>query len=166
MIVVADSSPLRYLILIEHTHVLPALYGRVLIPPAVSGELNRQRTPPLVRAWLARRPSWLEIRAPQRSLAELTAHLGAGEREAIALAEELVADAVLLDDWAARLEAQCRHLTVLGTLRVLADAAEKGFADLRLALHRLQHTNFRAGHVSPTDGASLECGKRSLHCGC
>jgi predicted nucleic acid-binding protein len=53
MIVVADSSPLRYLILIEHTHVLPALYGRVLIPPAASGELNRQRTPPVVRAWLA-----------------------------------------------------------------------------------------------------------------
>jgi len=144
MIVVADSSPLRYLILIEHTHVLPALYGRVLIPPAVSDELNQQRTPPLVRAWLARRPSWLEIRAPQRSLAELTAHLGTGEREAIALAEELVADAVLLDDWTARLEAQRRHLTVLGTLRVLADAAEKGFADLRAALDRLQKTNFRA----------------------
>jgi predicted nucleic acid-binding protein len=50
MIVVADSSPLRYLILIEHTHVLPALFGRVLIPPAVSGELNRQRTPLFERA--------------------------------------------------------------------------------------------------------------------
>ncbi len=72
MIVVADSSPLRYLILIEHTHVLPALYGRVLIPPGVSGELNRQRTPPLVRTWLARRPSWLDVRAPQHSLAELS----------------------------------------------------------------------------------------------
>jgi predicted nucleic acid-binding protein len=55
-----------------------------------------------------------------------------------------VADAVLLDDWAARLEAQRRHLTVLGTLRVLADAAEMGFADLRVALERLQQTNFRA----------------------
>jgi predicted nucleic acid-binding protein len=144
MIVVADSSPLRYLILIEHAHVLPALYGRVLIPPAVSGELNRQRTPPLVRAWMAHKPTWLEIRAPQRSLAGLAADLGTGEREAIALAEELVADAVLLDDWAARLEAQRRHLTVLGTLRVRADAAEMGFADLRVAMDRLQQTNFRA----------------------
>ena len=144
MIVVADSSPLRYLILIEHTQVLPALYGRVVIPPAVSDELNRQRTPPAVRAWLARRPSWLEIHAPQRPLVEVTADLGTGEREAIALAEELVADAVLLDDWAARLEAQRRHLTVLGTLRVLADAAERGFADLRRSLDLLQQTNFRA----------------------
>ena len=59
MIVVADSSPLRYLILIEHTHVLPALYGRVLIPPAVSSELNRQRTPPrFALGWLEDRRGW------------------------------------------------------------------------------------------------------------
>jgi hypothetical protein len=86
----------------------------------------------------------LEVRVPQRPSTALAAHLGAGEQEAIALAEELEADAVLLDDWAARREAQRRHLTVLGTLRVLADAAERGFADLRLALDRLQKTNFRA----------------------
>ena len=61
MIVVADSSPLRYLILIEHTHVLAALYGRVLIPPAVSGELNRQRT----RHWFAL--GWLEDRRGWKS---------------------------------------------------------------------------------------------------
>jgi len=144
MIVVADTSPLRYLILIDHTHVLPALYGHVLIPPAVSAELGRQRTPDLVRAWLAQPPSWLEVRAPQSPPVGLLPHLGMGEREAIALAEELAADAVLLDDRPARLEAERRHLNVLGTLRVLADAAELGFADLALALDRLQQTNLRA----------------------
>jgi predicted nucleic acid-binding protein len=86
MIVVADSSPLRYLILIEHAQVLPALYGRVLIPPAVASKLNRQRTPPLVRAWLAQKPAWLEVCVPQRPSTALAAHLGAGEQEAIALA--------------------------------------------------------------------------------
>jgi len=40
VIVVADASPLHYLILIEHVHVLPALYGRVLVPPAVVTELK------------------------------------------------------------------------------------------------------------------------------
>jgi len=144
MIVIADTGPLRYLILIEHTHVLPALYRRVLIPPAVSDELNRQQTPPLVRAWMAQRPLWLQVRAPRGSMTGLAPNLGMGEREAIALAEELTADAVLLDDWAARVEAQRRHIAVIGTLRVLVDAAEKGFADLRLALDRLQSTNFRA----------------------
>ena len=97
-----------------------------------------------MRAWFAQKPAWLEVCAPQRPLTTLAAHLGSGEQEAIALAEELQADAVLLDDWAARREAQSRHLTVLGTLRVLADAAEKGFVDLPLALDRLQKTNFRA----------------------
>jgi predicted nucleic acid-binding protein len=45
VIVVADASPLRYLILIEHTHVLPALYGHVIVPPAVITELTHERTP-------------------------------------------------------------------------------------------------------------------------
>ena len=40
MLVVADTSPLRYLILIEHVHVLPALYGDVIVPPAVVRELT------------------------------------------------------------------------------------------------------------------------------
>jgi hypothetical protein len=39
--------------------------------------------------------------------------------------------------------AASRKVPVLGTLRVLADAAERGFADLRVALDRLKGTNFR-----------------------
>jgi hypothetical protein len=39
-IVVADTTPLRYLVVIEREHLLPALYGRVLTPPAVAEELN------------------------------------------------------------------------------------------------------------------------------
>ena len=49
------TTPLRYLILIDYAHVLPALYGRVVVPPAVVAELNQQRTPDLVRSWLAGR---------------------------------------------------------------------------------------------------------------
>jgi predicted nucleic acid-binding protein len=40
MIVVADTTPIRYLVGIEREHLLPALYGRVLIPPAVAAELD------------------------------------------------------------------------------------------------------------------------------
>jgi predicted nucleic acid-binding protein len=53
VIVVADASPLRYLILIEHEHVLPALYGRVIVPPAVVAELRQERTPDPVKGWLS-----------------------------------------------------------------------------------------------------------------
>jgi predicted nucleic acid-binding protein len=53
-----------------------------------------------------------------------------GEQEAIALAEELAADLLLIDEWDARLEAERRHLHVIGTLRVLADGAGRGLTDL------------------------------------
>ncbi len=67
MIVVADTTPIRYLVVIERDHLLPSLYGRVLIPPAVAEEVNHESTPDAVRAWLASRPSWLEIRQPTRT---------------------------------------------------------------------------------------------------
>jgi predicted nucleic acid-binding protein len=70
--------------------------------------------------------------------------LGPGEWEAIALAEEVQADALLIDDRDGRQEALRRHLPVIGTLRVLADASDHGFADLRTVLSRLRQTNFRA----------------------
>ncbi len=40
MIVVADTTPLNYLVLIEEAHLLPRLFGDVLIPPAVFEELR------------------------------------------------------------------------------------------------------------------------------
>jgi predicted nucleic acid-binding protein len=43
MIVVAATIPLRYLVAIDREHLLPTLYGRVLIPPAVAEELNHNR---------------------------------------------------------------------------------------------------------------------------
>jgi predicted nucleic acid-binding protein len=45
MIVVADTTPINYLILIEEIDVLPKLYGRVMIPRAVNEELMRSRAP-------------------------------------------------------------------------------------------------------------------------
>jgi predicted nucleic acid-binding protein len=144
VIVVADTSPLRYLILIEEIRVLPALYGRVIVPPGVVAELNRERTPSVVREWLSARPEWLHVQAPQQALPSLRDVLGVGEREAIALASELSADALLMDDRDGRREAEKRSLAVLGTLRVLADAAEHGLLNLRVTLDRLRQTNFRA----------------------
>ncbi len=43
MIVVADASPLRYLILSEYAHVLRALYGTLTVPPIVITELSKPR---------------------------------------------------------------------------------------------------------------------------
>ena len=57
MPLVADTTALRYLIEIEAVHLLPVLFGQVTIPPEVAAELQRPKTPVLVRAWMAAPPS-------------------------------------------------------------------------------------------------------------
>lgn len=70
--------------------------------------------------------------------------LGEGERDAILLATELGADGLLIDDRDGRREAKQRALRVIGTLGVLAAAADKGLLDLSDAVARLKGTTFRA----------------------
>ena len=89
MIVVADATPLNYLVLIGHADILPGLFDRVVIPSAVMTELQHPRTPEIVRAWMSAPPAWLAVRSVQRPMPTDLEHLGAGEREAILLAEEL-----------------------------------------------------------------------------
>lgn len=104
-------------------------------------ELTRTATPPPVRAWMEELPEWVAVKSPQKVLPELSPVLGVGEREAIALVEELAADVLLVDDEAARLEAQRRNISVQGTLVILDLAAEHGFlADLPGALEKLRNT--------------------------
>jgi predicted nucleic acid-binding protein len=142
MIVIADTSPINYLIEIGEVEVLPALYGRVLVPPSVCAELQRVRASERVRTWTAHPPHWLEVRAPNRSPDAELDRLDAGERDAILLAEELGADQLIIDEIRGRREAERRQLPFTGTLGVLAAAAENGLLDLRGAVDRLRRTNF------------------------
>lgn len=152
MIVVADTTPINYLILIEEIDVLPKLYGRVVIPRTVSEELMRSRAPLKVQEWTKQPPNWLEILVPTVVVDAKLAKLDAGEREAIALAEELSADQLIVDELLGRREAERRSLPVIGTIEVLREAAEMGLLDLRSAFDRLRQTSF---HVSPAILASL-----------
>ena len=54
MTVIADSSPLQYLILLEQTALLHRFYGEVLVPEAVAIELSAARAPQPVREWMSR----------------------------------------------------------------------------------------------------------------
>jgi predicted nucleic acid-binding protein len=145
MLVVADTSPLHYLVLIGHEAVLPALYERVVIPPAVLTDLQQSRTPELVRAWAVHRPAWIEVRRPREALdARQFPRLGAGEREAIALARELQAPLLLIADTDGRVEAERHALTATGTLGILETAAIHGLINLPGALTQLGATTFRA----------------------
>ena len=132
MIVVADTTPINYLILIEEIDVLPKLYGRVIIPRAVNEELMRSRAPLKVQVWM-KPPNWVEILSPTVAIDAQLAKLDAGELEAIALAEELSADQRIIDELLGRREAERRSLPVIGTVGVLREAAEMGLLDLRRA---------------------------------
>jgi predicted nucleic acid-binding protein len=62
MIIVADTSPINYLVLIGAIDILKALFGRVIIPQAVLGELQHEKTPTAVKVWCDAYPDWLEVR--------------------------------------------------------------------------------------------------------
>jgi len=141
---ISDTSPLNYLALIGQAERLHDLYGRVVVPQAVLDELQAAETPEEVRVWLLNKPEWLEVQALITMPDAELAYLGTGEREAIALAEQLRADAILMDDRDGRYEASRRQLRVIGTLAVLVAAAEQGLLELPEAFRRLQQTTFRA----------------------
>ena len=147
MIVIADTGPINYLILIQEIQILPALYGRIFVPFSVCEELKRPRAPDAVRSWMNQPPAWFEVRTPsQLPDAELAgAHLDAGERDAILLAEELNANQLIIDEIRGRRIALHRHLPFTGTLGVLKAGAEQGLLDLRTTVARLSQTNF---HIS------------------
>jgi predicted nucleic acid-binding protein len=143
MIVVADSSPLQYLILLEQTPLLAHLYQQVFLPDAVAAELRAARAPQSVREWMSRPPSWIEVvPVTADEAAPIAAWLDRGERAAIALAERLHADLILIDETEGRAEAVRRSFRVTGTLGILLLAAEEGLIDVPDVLDRLNATSF------------------------
>ena len=143
MIVVADSGPLHYLILLEHIELLRRFYGQVLVPEPVASELSAAAAPAVVRAWITKPPTWVDVRpVPPDSVSIITDDLDLGERAAIALAEAMQAALLLIDEAAGRAEAKRRHLRVTGTLVVLRSGAEQGLVDVPDLLERLKATSF------------------------
>lgn len=145
MIVVADTSPINYLVLIEFQDLLPKLFDRVLIPEAVHRELQSDVAPDAIKRFLAEAPDWLEVR-PSPEIDPALRQLDSGEREVIALALLIGADSVLLDERKGRQAARKRGLRLSGTLGVMRLAADEGLITMTDALDRLEKTNFR---VSP-----------------
>lgn len=143
MIVVADTSPLNYLILIGEIKLLPALYRTVLIPREVHRELLRMEAPATVRTWASNLPEWCEVRLPESAPDSSLSELDPGERDAILLALDIGVDLLLMDESEGRREALRRSLRVAGTIAVLETAAHRGLIDFRSALERLEQTNFR-----------------------
>jgi predicted nucleic acid-binding protein len=145
LIVLADTGPLHYLVLIGESGILPQLFTKILIPDAVRNELLHPEAPSAVRDWAANPPDWLEVHASPsegHDDPELR-RLDRGERAALALAEAVGTDLLLMDDREGVAAARGKGFAVTGTLGVLDLATRRGIIDLDAAVTRLRATNFR-----------------------
>ena len=112
MIVVSDTSPITALLTVGQIELLRKLFGKVVIPPAVNAELQRSHTS---------FPRWLQVRelrddAPAARYEHI---VDRGEAEAIALAQELRADRLLMDERKGRQLAQQAGVPVLALVGVI-----------------------------------------------
>jgi predicted nucleic acid-binding protein len=144
-VVIADTGPIHYLVLIGQSEILPALFERVILPSVVRDELARMEAPDAVRDWIQAAPAWLEVRSDSVSSSDDASleSLDDGEKAALALAASLAADLILMDDRDGVRVARSQGFRVVGTLRVLELGAPRGLLDLADAFERIKRTNFR-----------------------
>jgi len=84
-LVVADTSPLRYLVQIDQVDLLPQLFEKIFIPSVVCDELRHPSAPQVVRTWMRSVPEWLEISVVRASGDPSLDALDEGEKSAITL---------------------------------------------------------------------------------
>ena len=146
MIVVSNSSPICYSILIDQIHLLHNMLGTLTVPESVIDELSHQKAPKVVREWAVQLPVWVKVQTVQAEPDPELNRLHPGERDAIVLAQHIEADLIILDDKAARQIAKERGLQVTGLVGILDEAATRGMVNLLDAVERISQTTFR---VSP-----------------
>jgi len=141
--IVSNTSPLRYLTYIGEQAVLPALFGKILIPQKVFEELTRESTPTVVRIFFEHQPSWIEIRDVQKQPDREIEDLDPGEQQAILLAEQVQSSLLLIDDMEGRVIAEDRGIVSVGTIGIIDRADMYKKINLPSAIDKLLRTNFR-----------------------
>ena len=127
MIVVADTSVIINLALVGHEELLAIIFREVLIPPAVESEFVRLAATDGRFAGLSV-PAWAQVRAPA-VIPEAIANdsdLDDGEMQALALALEIHADGVLIDEAHGRAVAIELGMVPIGVLGILVRAKKHG----------------------------------------
>jgi predicted nucleic acid-binding protein len=142
-LVIADTGPVHYLYIIGQVSLLRDLFGSIYLPVEVHEELCHSGAPDELRAWAMAPPEWLKVVTAPALADPATASLHLGERAALALAEVLDADLMLIDERKAARIASQKGFTVTGTLGVLDLACRRGLIDIGPAVERLKTTNFR-----------------------
>jgi len=147
--VVSDASVLICLGAVQQLQLLKEFYEEVYVPNAVWREVTAATGPRagVTETLHAHQQGWLKIQTPNNRhlVSSLQTSLGAGEAEAIALASELRASLLLIDESDGRKQARVLGLTVAGTVGVLLRAKQVGkLQQLKPVLDILvQRHNFR-----------------------
>ncbi|MDX2213306.1 MAG: DUF3368 domain-containing protein [Oculatellaceae cyanobacterium bins.114] len=128
MIVISDTSAITNLAAIDQLKLLPLLYGQVIIPEAIYRELV-DIDPPVPGGVEVQTAAWLEVKliANRKVVERLQSEvkLDPGESEAIALALEIGADLLLIDERRGRVEADRLGIKITGLLGILVEAKRK-----------------------------------------
>lgn len=130
MIVVCDTSPITNLAAIGRLPLLRDLFQSLTIAPGVWSELHASGT-----AWPGSREvdaaPWITRRAPSNTALVATLHtsLDLGESETIALAVEIGAGLVLMDERDGRHAAQALGLRIMGAVGALIHAKRHGMIE-------------------------------------
>lgn len=142
-LVVADTSPLLNLALIERLDLLREQFATVTAPEQVWGELVAGDDGVTALQTL-REDGTLEIVSVEEGplLAELGRELDAGESATLAYAVRNDADLVLIDEREGRNAARRHDLAVTGVVGILLRADRDGRIDLRPELDALRAAGF------------------------
>jgi predicted nucleic acid-binding protein len=142
MIIVSDTSVITNLIQIEKLTILKELYTSVIIPTKVYFELTHYEN----QGTILKKTEWIIVKpvSNKNRIKELGAFLDEGESEAIALAEEIRADALIIDERKGREFAKSMGLNVIGLLGVLLQAKREGILlEIKPILEALDKIGFR-----------------------
>jgi len=125
MILIADSSALIALAIVDKLDLLDQLFGNVYIPRAVYNEMVQQNKLFATQLQNYSQDKVLDI----SSSFNFNVSLGLGESEAIILYQEKNADYLLCDDKKAKKFAQSFGINVIGSLGILLKAKEKRYIE-------------------------------------
>lgn len=142
---IADTGPLNYLVLIDCIDILPQLHDRLIIPSAVRRELLSPSAPRSVRSWASHLPAWVDQMDPPLVSLEDPRWIGLhpGETAALALAAAHQPIVLLVDERPARQRALKQGFRVTGTLGVLDQAGHRNLISFAAAIENLKRTTFR-----------------------
>jgi predicted nucleic acid-binding protein len=130
MLVASNTSPICNLAIIGRLDLLRTQFHEILIPEVVKTELDRLSHADASRdIQEALRAGWIKIQpiGEDKVVRLLKATLDPGEAEAIALALEISADLILLDERDGRVAAERAGLRVTGVLGILLRAKKDGY---------------------------------------